>query len=327
VVVKDINPGIASSNPQNLADVGGTLYFWGSELIHGGELWKSDGTEAGTVLVKDIYPGNGGSAPANLTDVNGTLFFTALDPTHGVELWKSDGTEAGTVLVKDINPGGGDSSPTLLTNVNGTLFFRALGQLWKSDGTAPGTVSIRSFTSLGSLTNDDGTLVFAADDGISGSEPWMSDGTLAGTSMIADLHPGAPGSSPAAFTVRSPYLLFSADDGVTGRELWAMYRPSTTAVPDLHPRAFALLGNHPNPFSRATSIDFALPRPARVSIRVYDLSGRLIRTLSNRNWPAGRHSLDWNGTTDDGRTASGGVYFCRMDSEGFESRRRMVLLR
>uniref|UniRef100_UPI00056C1DDD hypothetical protein n=1 Tax=Microcystis aeruginosa TaxID=1126 RepID=UPI00056C1DDD len=68
------------------------------------ELWKSDGTAAGTVLVKDINPGSSSSYPGSLTAVGNTLFFTAYDGLggSGTELWKSDGTAAGTVLVKDI---------------------------------------------------------------------------------------------------------------------------------------------------------------------------------------------------------------------------------
>ncbi|MEB3831575.1 ELWxxDGT repeat protein, partial [Phormidium sp. CCY1219] len=68
---------------------------------NGFELWKSDGTAAGTVLVKDIRSGSGSSNPSNLTNINGTLYFGADDGTNGFELWKSDGTAAGTVLVKD----------------------------------------------------------------------------------------------------------------------------------------------------------------------------------------------------------------------------------
>jgi ELWxxDGT repeat protein len=91
----DANPGDAN--------VCGTLFFVANDGAHADELWKSDGTRAGTVLVKDINP-IGRSSPRELTDVGGTLFLVANDGVHGLELWKSDGTRAGTVLVKDIHP-------------------------------------------------------------------------------------------------------------------------------------------------------------------------------------------------------------------------------
>jgi len=108
LLVKDINPGPASSNPTNLVNVDGTLFFAATVTTNGAntgtELWKSDGTAAGTVLVKDIGPGPTNSTPQNLVNVNGTLFFTALDSSSGRELWKSDGTSNGTVMVLDIAP-------------------------------------------------------------------------------------------------------------------------------------------------------------------------------------------------------------------------------
>ena len=79
----------------SLTNVNGTLFFQGDDGVHGYELWKSDGTEAGTVMVKDIYEGSQGSSPGLMTDVGGTMFFAADDGIHGTELWKSDGTEAG----------------------------------------------------------------------------------------------------------------------------------------------------------------------------------------------------------------------------------------
>ena len=93
-----------------LTNVNGTLFFTADDGVNGCELWKSDGTAAGTVLVKDIRPGSCSSCPRNLTNVNGTLFFAADDGSDGRELWKSDGTAAGTVLVKDICPGSGGSA-------------------------------------------------------------------------------------------------------------------------------------------------------------------------------------------------------------------------
>ncbi|WP_431620994.1 ELWxxDGT repeat protein [Limnospira platensis] len=113
-----------------------TLYFQANDDTNGTELWKSDGTEAGTVLVKDINPGTGNSSPSNFTVFNDTLYFQANDGTNGTELWKSDGTEAGTVLVKDINPGTRNSFPSNFTVVNDTLYFSAYDdtkgtELWK----------------------------------------------------------------------------------------------------------------------------------------------------------------------------------------------------
>src|SRR5207244_6758749 len=158
-----------------MADLSGTLLLSvqdGGSGYQGVELWKSDGTSAGTTVVAGVEalspftviggtaffegedattpdfelfktdgtsagtvwvkPGTAESHPENLTNVNGTLFFSAYDPAHGFELWKSDGTAGGTVQVKDIEPGSAGSFPVSLTNVNGTLFFVA------SDGTADG---------------------------------------------------------------------------------------------------------------------------------------------------------------------------------------------
>ena len=100
----DIASGAGASSPQNFTNVNNTVFFNATDPVNGVELWKSDGTAAGTALVKNINPAAGSSFPQLLTNVNGTLFFLATDGTNGIELWKSDGSTAGTVLVKDINP-------------------------------------------------------------------------------------------------------------------------------------------------------------------------------------------------------------------------------
>jgi ELWxxDGT repeat protein len=102
-------------------NVNGTLFFRATDNSGDVELYKSDGTDPGTVRVKDIRT-NGSSSPTSLVNVNGTLFFRATDNSGDVELYKSDGTDA--VRVKDIKTNG-SSSPQFLTNVNGTLFFTA----------------------------------------------------------------------------------------------------------------------------------------------------------------------------------------------------------
>ncbi len=92
---------------------------------HGLELWRTDGTDDGTVLVRDILPGSGSAGPRALAAAGGRLYFSATDSVHGMELWESDGTEAGTRMVQDIAPGGVASNPGELTEVGGRLFFAA----------------------------------------------------------------------------------------------------------------------------------------------------------------------------------------------------------
>src|SRR5262245_19835724 len=141
-LVKDIRPNIGfpiGSNPIELTNVGSTLFFSAGDTDGGEELWKSNGTTAGTIRVKDINPGPGHSSPSFLTDVGGRLFFSATDDSGDTELWKSDGTTAGTVRVRDINPGPTSSGPSDLTAVGGTVYFTAFdnirgNELWKSDG-------------------------------------------------------------------------------------------------------------------------------------------------------------------------------------------------
>ncbi len=151
-LVSDIFPGGTSSSPANLTNVNGGLFFTAEDDSHGVELWKSDGTAAGTVMVKDINPGVASSGPTSLTNVNGTLYFIAND---GIEsaVWKSDGTANGTVAVPDTS--GVNSS---LANDNGVLVFvhgveqyGGIYNIWRSDGTSAGTYPVGQ---VGSVGND-----------------------------------------------------------------------------------------------------------------------------------------------------------------------------
>jgi flagellar hook assembly protein FlgD len=85
--------------------------------------------------------------------------------------------------------------------------------------------------------------------------------------------------------------------------------------------------NYPNPFNPSTVVSFTVPEKEKVSIRVYDVSGRFVRTLADRTFEPGMHSVTWDGTNDGGRHVGSGVYFCRMDAAGFSKTRKLVLIR
>jgi ELWxxDGT repeat protein len=103
VRMSEVDPGAGSNRPFGCAVFDNAVYFSAFDATSGFELWKSDGTEAGTVRVKDINPGPGGSSPFGFTILNDALYFSADDGSNGFELWKSDGTAAGTVRVNDIS--------------------------------------------------------------------------------------------------------------------------------------------------------------------------------------------------------------------------------
>jgi hypothetical protein len=86
------------------------------------------------------------------------------------------------------------------------------------------------------------------------------------------------------------------------------------------------LGSYPNPFSGSTQIQLNLPSASRVSLMVYDVSGRLVRTLADEVMVAGEHSVEWNGCSANGERVAAGVYVVRMDAQGGKVARKLFVL-
>ncbi|MEM6472526.1 MAG: hypothetical protein AAF802_23390, partial [Planctomycetota bacterium] len=261
-LVKDILPGPDGSIPQDLTEFNGELFFTAIDDFGEVDIWKSDGTEAGTVEVFDADAA-GAYQPMNLTASGAQLFFVAETLLNndfiGYELWVSDGTANGTTFVKDIN---GDQSafegPANLTDVNGTLFFTSFSgstgennELWKSDGTENGTVMVADLyidpgddgiagnaddiPEYGSypayLTDVNGVLYFVAESFDDGEELYRTDGTPQGTVQVSDLNPSGS-SSPRDLTPFNGELFFVASDGTDGANLFKTDGSTTTRVAD-----------------------------------------------------------------------------------------------
>ena len=98
------------------------------------------------------------------------------------------------------------------------------------------------------------------------------------------------------------------------------------SVPNV-PTDFRLGEARPNPFNPRTMISFDLPEAAEVRLAIYDISGRLVRTLVRGTYPAGHHGVEWDGTAQSGSAVGSGVYFYEISADQFRAGRRMILRR
>lgn len=161
-LVKNINTkNNANSNPSQFTVYKGMMYFAAENDTSGNEIWKSDGTEQGTVMLKDTWPGEKGGGFFPLGELKGKLVYMASDSVHGVELWMTDGTEQGTKMIADVNPGIGRGAEW------SHYYHRALN----AEVINPNRVY-------------NNVLYFAGNDGVNGRELWRTDGTDTGTYMV-----------------------------------------------------------------------------------------------------------------------------------------------
>ena len=93
------------------------------------------------------------------------------------------------------------------------------------------------------------------------------------------------------------------------------------------PTAFALRSNYPNPFNPVTNIKFDLPRSSHVQLNIYDVAGRLVRTLVDEVRPAASHEVMWDGTDRGGRRVSSGTYYYVLQADDFKATNKMMLVK
>ena len=234
-LVKDINPfpEPGSSIPSGFVTLGGVALFSAEEGPEDQELWRSDGTAAGTWQVADLCPLEGcGSFPAEFAVTDRLYFFTAHeDLSNRRPLWVTDGTAAGTV-----NLGLAVQGRPLWVPAQGVLYFSGSDgdhgfELWRTDGTPAGTWMVADLLpgAFGSapweLTLYKGRIWFGA-VGPKGGGLFRTDGTARGTELVKEL-----GKTSLAFDPRSlrPFylhvlgkrLVFTADAGLGHHDLWA----------------------------------------------------------------------------------------------------------
>ena len=193
--MKDIYSGTASQEIRQMTTIGDVVYFTAPT-----ELWRSDGTEAGTrslsQFIGDVVP----FQPQLLAVSQGVLYFSGDWLGTGRELWRTDGTAAGTFLLRDI---------------------------------APGELSGMADDASGMIAATDAGVIFAAYTRERGFELWTSDGTAAGTLPLPEIAPGPSSASPRRLARAGGIVYALATDGSRGYELWAIpFATPTVGVMD-----------------------------------------------------------------------------------------------
>jgi ELWxxDGT repeat protein len=269
---------------------------------------------------------------------NSNIYFTGYDTLGRSQLWSTDGTAAGTKIIKadslwsdkyaGFNPG-----PKVI--YRNKLYMSAWDsvagtQLWSSDGSYAGTKRITTKQG-GSPQNlfvfQDKLIMMANDSSSKMPQVIVSDGTAAG--MICPKPPVVNNQAFYPWRAWVPFnnsLYFVA--AYTYWQWYEMFRLSNIAslVEDpegkIIPGGFALSQNYPNPFNPSTTLWFSLPSRSFVTLKIFDVMGREVSTITSEEMPAGDYSRTW-----DASAMSSGVYFYRLQAGSYTETKRLILLR
>lgn len=242
-LVRDINPGLADGEPEDLFAWNGQLFFEADDGVSGNEVWMSDGTEIGTTMLRDIHVGAGSSNgygfigwDRNFTAMNGLVYFAATSSDSPASLWQTDGTESGTTHVYAV-------SPSHMTVLNNVLYFNGYdgsdSELWRSDGTPGGTAMLKNISASGSsypgeaggsspgFTLYNNELYFP----VSNATPevcglWKTNGTSGGTVAVK---PGTSLEPAGEIAVCGNFLYFPVSRYVTDHYEYDLWKSNGSA--------------------------------------------------------------------------------------------------
>jgi ELWxxDGT repeat protein len=259
-------PGYISTKADKLTAFGSKIVFAGDNFTNYGEIWTSDGTQAGTVAIERFQPINNKVPVVEINTMGNYAYYSVINKDAGginrAYLRRTDGTAAGTSEVYDFSAFTGIPQVVFLTPMNGTLYFivydangTGYDQLWRSDGTTAGTYMIYNFGStqfVGSylMVAGNNFYIMLGTPGV-GNVLWKSDGTAAGTAPVKTIHSTMGGNYYPQFVAIGNNLVFAGLDG-NGMELWVTDGTSTgtNMVANINPGAansnpanFRLLNN------------------------------------------------------------------------------------
>jgi ELWxxDGT repeat protein len=242
--------------------VGSNVVYIGDDGVNGPQLWGSDGTSAHTVRLTSAAanPQDPAQVAAPMMVIGNTAYLTISDGAAATtrSVWRTDGTAAGTERLgglpsvsigeAGVAPLSGDSSTVYIgipdANASSMSLYKYLPASNSSTlvETSPVIYSGDEFFEM------NGLLFFSPTEPVIGDEPWVSNGTAAGTHLIEEINPQVAdsGSFPDEFVNFGGRLAFVADDGISGRELWISDGTSagTKLLADINPGSASSNPNH-----------------------------------------------------------------------------------
>jgi ELWxxDGT repeat protein len=282
-VVYEFTSYTTAPEPGLFKVINGILYFnlYDANGTRVDQLWRSDGTTAGTYLLKDF--GLDQFAASWYMPAENLFYWMIVKPGTGNVLWKSDGTVAGTVALKTIGTSGNNNYPQNVA-IGSTLYFAGRDanglELWKTDGTNAGTIMVADINPGVANSSPFGFVLlnnyfyFSATNAASGNELWKSDGTAAGTVIVKDIYPGTSGSNPAGIVESNGTIMFRAANDPTGNELWISdgTAANTKLVADINPSG----ASNPNLLTPGNPVFFAASNGVNgFEVFKYDNSGNI----------------------------------------------------
>jgi len=121
--------------------------------------------------------------------------------------------------------------------------------------------------------------------------------------------------------VKSGYV-FRSDIGETSDQIYAGAKLATARISE-----FSVAQNYPNPFNLETQFSLSLPAESKVSFVIYNIAGQRVKTLVNDQMSAGTHTINWDGTNENGNVVSSGIYFYKVVAGDIVTTKKMILMK
>jgi ELWxxDGT repeat protein len=252
-ILADLNPGAAGSgggwtNGFHPTGFWGPYFFFlADDGIHGAEVWRTDGTAAGTFPMTAFEPDAYADSVADFAALPAAMLFSAWTYGGPVELWRVGGPTKEVERLLTVPVGTSAHVRPLAVRGDRALLEIDKGgaiHLWVTDGTVEGTLQVidlpqAAAPSFGRPQPVANGWIFFARGGAHGVEPWTTDGTPEGTHLLFDVRPGPEDSAAVGWSTATlgDRALLRLDDGVHGRELWITDGTAvgTRLVADLEP--------------------------------------------------------------------------------------------